>query len=106
MDGSWGAIPLQVIVSFFGFSAITAVFFNYRDPFKCRKYVLWLSMAVCFSYWLNTCWILANLLDRNNGVFVAIWFLSIIPIAMFWIDVGIKRSSSTTESGEWGTWEP
>lgn len=103
MDGSWTAIPLQIIVSFFGFSAITAVFFNYRHYFEWRKCVLWLSMVVCFLYWGNVAWILANLLDWNNGVFVATWYLSIIPIAMFWVDVGIKRS--TTERGGWGTEE-
>lgn len=99
MADGWEALPIQIVASFFGFSAITAGFFRQRTNNKLRQYILGSSLFVCLLLWfdINIKAAYCLTLSWNTALFTFAWFFSIIPIALFWIGVGITSPPEVTD---------
>lgn len=97
----WGVIPMQIIISFFGFSTMTSAFFKCKNPpitiFRWlkipRKFILIFSSIVCIILWASIAiktGSLVNCWDRDIYIwsFFSAWSFSIVPVVCFWIDLG------------------
>ena len=93
-------LPLQV-TCFFGFSAMTSVFYSHTH-FKHRNWFLIFSSLICAILWFGNAITMVKMAASTDfcplPVLLIAWILSSIPIAVFWS--GLRNPPPSTSPPE------
>ena len=100
-DGTvWDAMPIHLIISFFGFFTLTSLFSAWTDSFygkKIFKIVVGLNIAISVFFWIaimihsiGEIQQMDSFYHIHNISFVLFsyaWSLALCPVVLFWLEL-------------------